>query len=91
MLRRQRCCGQWANARDLVQQSVLTERILRQSAALAPLGAIAVQLRERLDGSGYPRGLAGGAISRPGRVLGATDIHPPPVALAMADSLERPV
>ena len=35
----------------------LTERMLHQSAALAPLGAIAVQHRERLDGSGYPRGL----------------------------------
>ena len=32
-----------------------------QSASLAPLGAIAAQLRERLDGSGYPRGLPGGA------------------------------
>ncbi len=32
----------------------LTERMLHQSAALAPLGEIAVQHRERLDGSGYP-------------------------------------
>ena len=53
----------------------LTERMLHQSAALAPLGAIAVQHRERLDGSGYPRGLAGGAISRPARVLGAADAY----------------
>ena len=37
----------------------LTERMLHQSEALAPLGAIAVQHRERLDGSGYPRGLVG--------------------------------
>src|SRR5207244_5582912 len=36
----------------------LTERMLRQSAALSPLGALAVQHRERLDGSGYPRGLS---------------------------------
>ncbi len=49
----------------------LTERMLQQSGWLAPLGAIAVQLRERLDGSGYPRGLAGSAVSVPGRVLGA--------------------
>ena len=53
----------------------LTERMLHQSAALAPLGAIAVQHRERLDGSGYPRGLAGGAISRLARVLGAADAY----------------
>ena len=53
----------------------LTERMLYQSAALAPLGEIAVQHRERLDGSGYPRGLSGGAISRPSRVLGAADAY----------------
>jgi HD-GYP domain-containing protein (c-di-GMP phosphodiesterase class II) len=53
----------------------LTERMLRQSAALAPLGEIAVQHRERLDGSGYPGGLSGGAISRPARVLGAADAY----------------
>jgi DNA-binding CsgD family transcriptional regulator len=34
-----------------------------------------VQHRERLDGSGYPRGLAGGAISRPARILGAADAY----------------
>ena len=49
--------------------------MLHQSAALAPLGEIAVQHRERLDGSGYPRGLSGGAISRPARVLGAADCY----------------
>ena len=52
--------GEWERVR---MQPYLTERMLHQSATLAPLGAIAVQLRERLDGSGYPRGLAGGAIS----------------------------
>jgi DNA-binding NarL/FixJ family response regulator len=53
----------------------LTERMLNQSAALAPLAEIAVQHRERLDGSGYPRGLAGSAISRPARILGAVDAY----------------
>jgi HD-GYP domain-containing protein (c-di-GMP phosphodiesterase class II) len=53
----------------------LTERMLHQSAALAPLGAIAVQLRERLDGSGYPRALSGAAITRPARLLGAADAY----------------
>ena len=53
----------------------LTERMLHQSPALAPLGAIAVQHRERLDGSGYPRGLAGAAISLPARILGAADAY----------------
>jgi DNA-binding CsgD family transcriptional regulator len=36
---------------------------------------IAVQHRERLDGSGYPRGLAGAGISREARVLAATDAY----------------
>jgi len=49
--------------------------MLQFSSSLAPLGAIAVQHRERLDGSGYPRGLAGGAISRPARILGAADAY----------------
>jgi DNA-binding CsgD family transcriptional regulator len=49
--------------------------MLQQAASLAPLGAIAVQLRERLDGSGYPRGLTGAAISRPARVLATADAY----------------
>jgi HD-GYP domain-containing protein (c-di-GMP phosphodiesterase class II) len=53
----------------------LTERMLRQSSWLAPLGAIAVELRERMDGSGYPRGLSGNAISIAGRLLGAADAY----------------
>ena len=53
----------------------LTERMLRRSPALAPLGEVAVQLRERLDGSGYPRGLKRASISRPARVLAAADVY----------------
>jgi len=53
----------------------LTERMLRQSPVLAPLGAIAVQYAERLDGSGYPHGLSGSAITRPARVLAAADAY----------------
>ena len=53
----------------------LTERMLEQSAALASLGALAVQHHERLDGSGYPRGLAGHAVSRLARILGAADAY----------------
>jgi HD-GYP domain-containing protein (c-di-GMP phosphodiesterase class II) len=64
--------GEWERIRMFPH---LTERILRFSDALAPLGAIAVQHRERLDGSGYPRGLAGAAISRPARILGAADAY----------------
>jgi HD-GYP domain-containing protein (c-di-GMP phosphodiesterase class II) len=64
--------GEWERVR---MHPYLTERMLCQSQALAPLGAIAVQQREHLDGSGYPRGLAGPAISRPARILGAADAY----------------
>jgi len=64
--------GEWERVR---MHPYLTERMLYQSPSLAPLGAIAVQHRERLDGSGYPRGLSGGAISRPARILGAVDAY----------------
>src|SRR5579859_1480815 len=64
--------GEWERVR---MYPYLTERMLHQSAALAPLGEIAVQHRERLDGSGYPRGLSGGAIARLARVLGAADAY----------------
>src|SRR5206468_1827171 len=64
--------GEWERVR---MHPYLTERMLHQSEALAPLGAIAVAHRERLDGSGYPRGLAGAAISRPARILGAADAY----------------
>jgi HD-GYP domain-containing protein (c-di-GMP phosphodiesterase class II)/DNA-binding CsgD family transcriptional regulator len=64
--------GEWERVR---LHPYLTERMLHQSAALAPLAEIAVQHRERLDGSGYPRGLSGSAISRPARILGAVDAY----------------
>ncbi|TWP35923.1 HD domain-containing phosphohydrolase [Leekyejoonella antrihumi] len=53
----------------------LSERMLAFSGALAPLGAIAVQHHERLDGSGYPRGLAGDALDPAGRILAAADTY----------------
>jgi HD-GYP domain-containing protein (c-di-GMP phosphodiesterase class II) len=64
--------GEWERVR---MQPYLTERMLHQSPALAPLGSIAVQCRERLDGSGYPRGLSGGTITMPARILGAADAY----------------
>jgi DNA-binding CsgD family transcriptional regulator len=53
----------------------ITERMLRQSPALARLGAVAVAHRERLDGSGYPRGLSGNAIPPTARLLGAAEAY----------------
>jgi DNA-binding CsgD family transcriptional regulator len=53
----------------------LTERMLHASGTLAPLGHVIVQHAERLDGSGYPRGLSGGAISQPARILAAANVY----------------
>ena len=53
----------------------LTERMLASSDALSPLGAIAVQHHERLDGSGYPRGLSGETLTPAGRILAAADAY----------------
>lgn len=53
----------------------LSERMLAFSPALAPLGAIAGQHHERLDGSGYPRGLSGGDITPAGRLLAVADVY----------------
>ena len=64
--------GEWERVR---MHPYLTERMLHQSATLAPLGAVAVQIRERLDGSGYPRALTGAAISHQGRILGTVDAY----------------
>jgi HD-GYP domain-containing protein (c-di-GMP phosphodiesterase class II) len=64
--------GEWERVR---MHPYLTERMLRQSPALAELGAVAVQHRERLDGSGYPKALSGGAIGRAARVVGAADAY----------------
>lgn len=51
--------------------------------AYAPVAEIVYQVYERLDGSGYPRGLEGERISLEGRIIGAVDlfeafIHPRP-------------
>jgi HD-GYP domain-containing protein (c-di-GMP phosphodiesterase class II) len=64
--------GEWERVRF---HPYITERMLHQSPVLAPLGAIAVQHRERLDGSGYPRALSGSAILQSARVLGAADAY----------------
>jgi HD-GYP domain-containing protein (c-di-GMP phosphodiesterase class II) len=56
-------------------QPYLTERMLCQSEVLGPIARLAVQHRERLDGSGYPRGLSGAGLSREARFLAAADAY----------------
>ena len=46
-----------------------TERMLRRSPALEAAGHLGGQVAERLDGSGYPGGLAAAALTLPSRVL----------------------
>lgn len=53
----------------------LSERMLAFAPALAGLGEIAVQHHERLDGSGYPRGLSGDQIGTTARLLAAADVY----------------
>jgi HD-GYP domain-containing protein (c-di-GMP phosphodiesterase class II) len=64
--------GEWERVR---LQPYLTDRMLHQSEALAPVARIALQHRERLDGSGYPRGLSGPGISREARLLAAAEAY----------------
>ena len=52
-----------------------TERVLAHSAVLAALAPIATRHHERLDGSGYHRGVAASALSLPARLLGAADAY----------------
>jgi HD-GYP domain-containing protein (c-di-GMP phosphodiesterase class II) len=64
--------GEWERIR---LYPYLTERILSQSDQLARLGSVAVQHRERLDGSGYPRALTAPALSVVSRTLAAADAY----------------
>jgi HD-GYP domain-containing protein (c-di-GMP phosphodiesterase class II) len=52
-----------------------TERVLTRSPFLAALAPVASFHHERLDGSGYHRGVAGAGISRPARLLAAADAY----------------
>jgi response regulator RpfG family c-di-GMP phosphodiesterase/DNA-binding CsgD family transcriptional regulator len=52
-----------------------TERVLARPAALAQLGALASLHHERLDGSGYHRGLPAGMLTPFARILAAADAY----------------
>jgi HD-GYP domain-containing protein (c-di-GMP phosphodiesterase class II) len=76
----------------------LTERMLARVPSLAEVGRCAALHHERLDGSGYPHGLRGDAISLPARILGAADVyqalrqprpHRPAVDAAQAERIMR--
>lgn len=50
-----------------------TERILERSALLRPFARLAGLHHERLDGSGYFRGVTGSSLDTPARILAAAD------------------
>jgi HD-GYP domain-containing protein (c-di-GMP phosphodiesterase class II) len=52
-----------------------TERVLVRPALLARLGALAALHHERLDGSGYYRGLPASMLSPAARILAAADVY----------------
>ena len=53
----------------------LTERVLTHQPRLAEIGAVAGMFHERLDGSGYPRGLSGGAIPPVARIVAVAEVY----------------
>jgi DNA-binding CsgD family transcriptional regulator len=53
----------------------LTRRILMRVDALRPIAGLAGAHHERLDGSGYPQGLAGAELRLQERVLAAADAY----------------
>ena len=60
-----------------------TERILARPAALRPMATLAASVQERLDGSGYHRGVPAAVLPTAARLLAAADVY-----VAMAE--ERP-
>lgn len=64
--------GEWERVR---LHPYYTERVLARPRTLAPLGALAALHHERLDGSGYHRGLPGRALAPTARLLAAADVY----------------
>jgi putative nucleotidyltransferase with HDIG domain len=63
-----------AEAKIIRMHPELGARILEPIAAYAPMIPIVLEHHERLDGSGYPHGLAGEQISLGGRIFAVADV-----------------
>lgn len=57
------------------QHPLVTEQILERVPSFGGLAALASSHHERLDGGGYPRGLAAGELTMPMRVLAVADTY----------------
>jgi HD-GYP domain-containing protein (c-di-GMP phosphodiesterase class II) len=64
--------GEWERVR---LHPYYTERVLERSAALAPLAVTCGSHHERLDGSGYHRGVRAAQLSVAARLLAAADTY----------------
>ena len=64
--------GEWERVRLYPYHG---ERILASNSMLLPEAGLVGSVQERLDGSGYHRGLAAAVISMPMRVLAAADVY----------------
>ena len=64
--------GEWERVR---LHAHFTERAFAQSPALAPIGRLAGSHHERLDGSGYHRGVRGPELDHGARILAAADCY----------------
>lgn len=69
--------GPWtpAEAEHVRTVPYLTERVLCRQAALRRIGRVAASTHERMDGSGYPRGLSAPALDAESRMLAAADFY----------------
>jgi HD-GYP domain-containing protein (c-di-GMP phosphodiesterase class II) len=57
------------------QHPLLAEQILGRVSTFGGVAVVAAAHHERLDGSGYPRGLAGDELTKPMRVLAVADVY----------------
>jgi HD-GYP domain-containing protein (c-di-GMP phosphodiesterase class II) len=60
---------------EVKQHPVVTKRILERVPGFGELAPVASAHHERLDGSGYPRGLAARELTTPMRVLAVADVY----------------
>jgi HD-GYP domain-containing protein (c-di-GMP phosphodiesterase class II) len=69
--------GQWSIGQRERSRThpYLTERMLSRSAPLHRIGLCAALHHERLDGSGYPKGLTASALPVSARILAAADVY----------------
>jgi HD-GYP domain-containing protein (c-di-GMP phosphodiesterase class II) len=56
------------------QHALVTEQIVERIPRLNALAPLAAAHHERIDGGGYPRGLAGDELTLPMRILGIADV-----------------